>query len=321
MLRVIMVPLDGSRFAEQALALAVAIARRASAQLHLVTVLPAYPVERPIRESDEYLEKLAEQLRPLVADVSWETIPTHTPAAHESQLTQSVGGLLASHASDRKAGLVVMTTHGRGGLRRAWMGSVADALLRISPAPVLLVKPRDEEFSMAADADPRIPHIVVPLDGSADAERALAVAESVGSLFEARYTLLRVMTLLAYTPGYDSLPDYVPELPNPMSRDAMLAYLQDTAAPLRKRGLTVATEVLPHTSAPMAIADYVAENDGALIVMTTSGAGGVRRLLLGSVADKVIRGAETPVLVCNVQQMPEHGTDVGHAMTTALIGR
>ncbi|MEX0749899.1 MAG: universal stress protein [Dehalococcoidia bacterium] len=61
--------------------------------------------------------------------------------------------------------------------------------------------------------------------------------------------------------------------------------------------------------------------DGALIAMTTGGAGAMRRLLLGSVADKVMRGAETPVLMCNVHQMPEHGTAVAAGATTSLMAR
>ena len=179
----------------------------------------------------------------------------------------------------------------------------------------LLVRP--DETGQTPQPDPEFRHIVVPLDGSADAERALEFALGVGELFNARYTLLRVMMLLAYTPHYDTVPDYMPELASPMSRDGMERYLEDTAAPLRARGLTVATEVLQHASAPTAIIDYAKQHGGALIAMTTSGAGGVRRMLLGSVADKVIRGAETPVLVCNVHQMPEHGTAMAPGMKTA----
>jgi nucleotide-binding universal stress UspA family protein len=320
MLRVIMVPLDGSRFAEQALPLAVTIARRANARLHLVTVRPAYPVELLGTEADEYLEKLAEQLRPEVADVSWRTLLGENPLAYLPPVTQGVGEILAQQATEQEVGLVVMTTHGRGGLRRAWLGSVADALVRLSPAPVLLVKPKDEEFSIAAEADRGIPHIVVPLDGSADAERALEFAVRVGELFDARYTMLRVM-LLAHALHYDSVPDYLPELASPLSRDGMLRYLEETATPLRTRGLSVATAVLQHESAPTAIADYAAQHGGALIAMTTSGAGAMRRLLLGSVADKVMRGAETPVLMCNVHQMPEHGTGVAAGATTSLMAR
>jgi nucleotide-binding universal stress UspA family protein len=321
MLRVIMVPLDGSRFAEQALPLAVTIARRANARLHLVTVRPVYPIETLGAESDSYLGRLAEQLRSQAGDVSWQTMLTYGPVGYPPQVTQSVGDVLASQVEEQQVGLVVMTTHGRGALQRAWMGSVADALLRLSPAPVLLVKPRDEAFSLAAEADRGIPHIVVPLDGSPAAERALEFAVSVGELFNARYTLVRVIMLLPSRLHYDALPDYVPELSGPVSPDEMLRYLEQTAAPLRTRGLSVATEVLKHASAPAAIADYAAQHGGALIVMTTSGAGAMRRLLFGSVADKVIRGAETPVLVCNLHQMREKGTAIAAGATKSLMAR
>lgn len=321
MLRVIMVPLDGSRFAEQALPLAVTVARRAGARLHLVAVRPAYPVDFLGAEADGYLEKTADQLRPEVKDVSWRSLLSEGPLAYPPPASNSVAEVLSRHGAEEDVGLVVMTTHGRGGLRRAWLGSVADSLVRLSHAPVLLVKPKDEEFSSAADADRGIPHIIVPLDGSADAERALEFAVGIGELFGARYTLLRVMMLLAYTPHYDSLPDYIPELASPMSRQGMEKYLEDTAAPLRARGLTVATQVLQHASAPTAIVDHAELHGGALIAMTTSGAGGMRRLMLGSVADKVLRAAEMPVLVCNVHQLVEHGTAVATGAATAITAR
>lgn len=319
MLRVIMVPLDGSRFAEQALPLAITVARRANARLHLVTVRSAYSAKLQGQEAGEYLAHLAEQLRPEVRDVSWRPLLTESSLAYPPSVTQGVAEILTRHAAEQKADLIVMTTHGRGGLPRAWLGSVADALVRLSPAPVLLVKPKDVSFTIAAEADRGIPHIVVPLDGSNDAERALEFALSVGDLFNAHYTLVRVMMLLAYTPHFDSA-EHLPEHASPMSRDSVLGYLEQIAAPLRARGLSVATEVLQDTSAPMAIANYAAHHGVALIAMTTSGAGAMRRLLLGSVADKVMRAAETPVVVCNVHRMPEHGTAVVPGAKTSMVG-
>jgi nucleotide-binding universal stress UspA family protein len=307
MLRLIMVPLDGSRFAEQALPLALALARRASAKLHLVAVRPSFPLDFAGTEADEYLERVRTQIESELPGAITHRVLFNEMGGLEypPPASNSVADLLARHAEEKDAGMVIMTTHGRGGLRRAWLGSVADSLARLSSVPVLMVKPHDENFGLAADADRGIQHVIIPLDGSASAERAIPFAIDVGQLFGARYTLLRVMMTLAYTPHHDTLGDYIPELTSPLSRQSIEKYLEDVADPLRKRGLSVATHVAEHGSAAPAIVDYAATHGGSLIAMSTSGAGGMRRLFLGSVADKVVRIADVPVLVCNVHRFAE----------------
>src|SRR5690606_17862861 len=84
-------------------------------------------------------------------------------------------------------------------------------------------------------------------------------------------------------------------------RRAAADYLDRVAADLRGDGLTVETAVVEDTSPAPAITDYANEHDVETIAITTSGAGGIRRLLFGSVADKVVRNGEVPVLVCNVR--------------------
>jgi nucleotide-binding universal stress UspA family protein len=311
MLRLIMVPLDGSRFAEQALPLALALARRSGAKLHLVSVRPSFPLDFAGTEADEYLERVTKQIESeLPGNITHRVLFNEMGGlSYPPPASNSVADLLSRHAEEKDAGLVVMTTHGRGGLRRAWLGSVADSLARLSSAPVLLVKPHDESFGIAAEVDRGLQHIVIPLDGSANAERAIPFAIDVGELFGAHYTLLRVMMTLAYTPHHETLGDYVPELASPMSRPSIQQYLEELAEPLRQRGLEVTAHVVEHGSAPRAIVEYAATHGAALIAMSTSGAGGMRRLFLGSVADKVVRSADIPVLVCNVHRFaetPEH---------------
>jgi len=139
----------------------------------------------------------------------------------------------------------------------------------------------------------------VPLDGSARAEKILESATSLGALWEAEYVLARVVApvpvagldLAGYAPGGLDLPE--------MERRLQQAhdYLDGVAARLRGRALRVRTSVLVHRHPAVGIHE-AAETEGAdLIALATRGHGGLKRLLLGSVADKVIRAASTPVLV------------------------
>jgi nucleotide-binding universal stress UspA family protein len=322
MLRLVMVPLDGSRFAEQALPLALGVARRSGAKLHLVAVRPSFPVDFDGLGADSYLEHVISQIESeYPGGIDYAVIRDELGAlAYPPPAPDSVAGMLARHAEELHAGLVLMSTHGRGGLRRAWLGSVADALVRLSSVPVLLVKPHDDQFSIAAAADRGLDHILVPLDGSANAESALPLALELGEVFGAHYTLLRVMVPLPYTAQYDVLAGaYLDQPSYPTQREAAETYLEEIAAPLRSRGLSVATQVVQHGSAAAAIVEHAGAHAVSLIVIASSGAGRVRRLLLGSVADKVVRGADIPVMVSNVHRMAEAGEHVTTAGVESVI--
>src|SRR5688500_16609867 len=144
MLERILLPLDGSLFSEQALHVAARIAWRANAELHLVKVRPlatgllsadpqaaAATLQRESAGDREYLERVAARLRAPGRRV------------HTNVLTGTPTIALSGYVTDTQIDLVVMTTHGRGGLSRAWLGSVADRLVRTTSVPVLLLRPRD----------------------------------------------------------------------------------------------------------------------------------------------------------------------------------
>lgn len=299
----VMVPLDGSMFAEQALPMAVAVARRSESGLDLVRVRTASWPDSDLDGAAGYTQNLAEQLETRIPGNVTPWVLTEDAAAlqYPPPAPDSVADILARHTRDRDIELVIMATHGRGGVQRAWLGSVADSFARIAPRPVLLLRPHGEDFDPAVDAARGIRHILVPLDGSETAEQAIPRARRLGQGFRARYTLLRVVSPLSQQysgVGYGAYPlAYV----TPMSRRAAADYLDRVAADLREDGLTVDTSVVQHTSPAAAIIDYATQNDVDAIAITTSGAGGIRRLLLGSVADKVVRNGAVPVLVCNVR--------------------
>jgi nucleotide-binding universal stress UspA family protein len=299
MYRSIITPLDGSVFSEHALPLALSIARRTGAGVRLAHVhTPAmaltYPAEYAafdatldiqMRESERaYLDGLAQRLA-----ASWD-VPI-TVALLDGL---PVAGVLHDDARAAGSDLVVMTTHGRTGLSRFWMGSVADALARQATIPTLLVRPREDALDLIHEQD--IKHILIPLDGSRFAEQVLERTIPLGVAMQAEYTLLHAIDPLVadhtgppYTVGLD-------EALYEQIQTGAQNHLDRVAERLRAQSLRVSTRLVAGQPAN-AILTYAREHGVDLIAMATHGRGGISRMVLGSVADKVVRGACAPVLL------------------------
>lgn len=295
MLKSILVPLDGSAFAEEALPTALAIAARESARLELVIaheVLPAYRVQgAPPRDSRLDNEIREERSRYVDAIADWARRSTSVPVT-ATLVAGPIVTTLAEHIGTR-VDLVVMTTHGRGGLSRLWLGSVADGLVRRVAVPVLVIQPGGS----GARAQPpgSFARILLPLDGSPFAEDAIEQAVALGG-HGAEYRLLKVVPLLVTEVLVAKVADVV-HAEAEAERVQMEAYLQHTAHRLRSRGLRVETRTLVHHQPARAILEYAADQGVDLIAIATHGRGVAGRLLVGSVADKVLRGATVPVLI------------------------
>ena len=296
----LLVPLDGSSFAEHALPLALHIAQRAGASLHLAVVVsdPEAPalkarVSTVVQAWQEYLGRIAERVHSVAA------LPINTIILHGDAAAPQISAYAASARID----LVVMTTHGRGALGRFWFGSVAYELLHWLPTPLLQVKPNDGP--VAWEHAPALQHIILPLDGSLLAEQILESAVTFGSLMGAGYTLLRVISDIPLgTPMLDSISlsaatsQLLAEVRTVQEqvRKAAQDYLEATAARLRTRGLRVQTRVVEGSDPGNAILD-AAQVDTDLIALETQGRRGLSDMLLGSVARKIIHGAPVPILV------------------------
>lgn len=289
----ILVPLDGSTFAESALPLALEVGRRDGATLDLVTVhepVPSFAYDEWERAAREWSEQYLADVRQRLGD-------EHGVVLKSTVLSGRVAEALEQRARDTDADLVVMATHGRGAFTRAWLGSVADALVRHAPCPVLLVRPeRDERFEITGTRTVR--SVLVALDGSELSEQMLPAAVALGEAFDAAYLLGRVV---AYPVEIASpyLPHTV-QMNQEIVEDAVKAaqgYLEDRAHPLRERGLRADTAVLVDAQAGHGILRLAEENEVDIIAMATHGRGGFSRAVLGSAADKVVRGAHRPVLV------------------------
>jgi nucleotide-binding universal stress UspA family protein len=190
-----------------------------------------------------------------------------------------------------------MTTHGRGPLSRFWLGSVADEFIRKTSVPVLLVRPKEGTLDLSQE--PVVRRVLIPLDGSGLAEQILGPAVALGSLMNADYTLLRVVCPPLFT-VYDPAAVAVSPVDQTSleeERTQAQAYLDQVAQRLRARSLPVCTQVLVGMQPHQAILEEVQAQGVDLIALATHGRKGLTRLLLGSIADKLVRGAGVPVLV------------------------
>jgi nucleotide-binding universal stress UspA family protein len=312
MLQSILVPLDGSTFGEQALPLAVSVARRAGAALRLLHVEP--PVgsiyeEPPLLAEHPSLEARMRHRRRHSGQSYLKGLlqrfPEPRPAPATCVVTEGeVAQTIRDQAALAGADLLVITTHGRGPLGRLWLGSVADELVRSLSVPILLVRPTDAGPDFVTE--PVFKHLLVPLDGTALAEQMLEPAADLGSLMGAGLTLMRVIKPVGpagFLPDGDTLGEQTRELIERTQReenrlwDEAGNYLEAVAERLRGRSLRVRTRVAVEPHPAVALLEEARRQRTDLIALATHGRRGLSRMLLGSVADKVVRGSSLPVLV------------------------
>ncbi len=299
MFRSILVPLDGSQFAEAALPIAESIARRTGATLDIVRSHEPFEPDRPADcwtpHYDPREEAAHQALEQAYLDTTVHTLREKSTICVKSALVEGavVSGLL-KRARAVDADLIVMATHGRGPVGRFLLGSVADQLLRHAAIPVLLLRCGDDSQACAA---PEFDHILIPLDGSRLAERVLAPAIRIGRLTNARYTLVRVVKHGFHPFGATGASDGNLIRHDESERRILDAarYLERIAVRLRLESPRVEKVVLEGEAADAILHEAAARNVD-LIAIATHGRGGLKRLLLGSVADKVIRSTSTPVL-------------------------
>jgi nucleotide-binding universal stress UspA family protein len=275
--------------------MAVAIAERARARLKLVLVHkpsvmmepgPAYAkVELALQKADrEYLKNVTARVRERLGRAVSSAMIEGT----------SVVQTLSVYMKELGAELVIMTTHGRGGVRRAWLGSVADQLIRGSEIPVIVIRPGEKE----ARVDAGFKEIVVALDGSPLAEAALEPAMAVARLWDSEIFLMQVVEPVILTDSaHLTFPSGYSDMATAIRREAAQDYIQDVAERLRESGVRATGAAVVGGAVSETIIDLAAPERISLMAVATHGRGGLKRLLLGSVADKLVRGAKVPVLV------------------------
>ena len=256
----VIVPVDPTRSPTFAISIAASLARQAGLDLELVAVPPLGLA------SDAYL-------RARVQDA----IAAGAPQARGNLLVTAgtPATAIVDWAERSDTVLVCMATHGRGRVGDVVLGSVSAAVVRRSSVPVLLVGPA------VRAAGHRVRRLVVCLDGSELAERAVPVAAELAGRLDAGVVLVRVVPHERGRPGPGGVSD--------------LGYLHDVAE--RIPDVPVAFEPVYDREPARAIARYVSGHDDTVVVMGTHGRSGLQQLVLGSVARGVVHRADCPVLV------------------------
>jgi nucleotide-binding universal stress UspA family protein len=292
MFKDIMLPVDGSHFSELALPLAVRIAKRSDARLHLVRVhVPAVPTAEAA-VSDNYDELVRDWERDALNVACARARDAGVNATSELLEGPVVAGL-QRYIEAAGIDLVVMTTHGRSGIKRAVMGSVAEQCVRKTEIPILLIHPRSEQDAVATDLA-TMKRILVQLDGSEESEAVLPHVIGLARLSGAHLILARVASApfdIAVTIGPEALRDYLERMRE--EADQYLAGIQKTMPD----DLEVSRTSLTAERAPEGIMTAAQEQHADMIAMATHGRSGWARIAVGSVAETVLHKSTTPVLL------------------------
>lgn len=307
MVATVVVPLDGSELAEQALPWAQALAERNGATLRLVHIVDASTefgawsmgggaaigaeINEWLADGERYLAEAAARIG--------------TSGGHPVETEVRLGG--ASHEMRDLLNtvpdpVVVMCSHGRSGVRRALLGSVAQRIVHDSPCPVLVLKMHEDG---ATTGTPAFDAVTIPLDGSAFGEHALdAIVDVLGEATSVH--LVRIVELptvpmsRSISPGmpldYGLVEEYMSA-----SKEEAIAYLQQMQQRLQTRNVTVTSEVREGRIATEILAAAEAQ-PADIIAMATHGRGGLTRLVVGSVAEQVLHETTRPLLLIRPQE-------------------
>jgi nucleotide-binding universal stress UspA family protein len=293
----LLVPLDGSPLAEQAVGQAMAISRACGASVDLLFVHEPGPFENVrsdapgggewATQAERYLKALGEELGTSTGARVTHTVLQGDPAR-----------VICDRAAD--VDLIVMTSHGRTGLSRAWLGSVADAVMRHAKTPVLILRPLGGATAHRGEAHQVFKHILIPLDGLSTEIVPPAIA--LAKCGNARVTLLRIVQPLPQIAVDASVPYLaVSGALDPSATKEISDAAREQIAGIARRlhddtGLETTSRVIVDSQVATSILAFAEANEIDVIAMS-SHTGAVSRLFLGSVADKVARGSEVPVLV------------------------
>jgi len=239
-------------------------------------------LEDQSQRSAEYLGKIAKTLNGVEVKT-------------RGQKGEAAEVIVATAAADKNT-LIVMATHGRSGLNRFLLGSIAEKVLRASVNPLLLVKAN--ELIVTAGETP-LTSIVVPLDGSDLAESVLPVVTELAQKLDLEVVLVRAYAIPygAYSTGegfYD--PVHLEALLR-MLKQETFDYLERTVAAIMRKGLTKVSFVAREGLSADEIIKFARETPANLVAMSTHGRSGVKRWVLGSVTEAVVRHCGDPVLV------------------------
>ena len=290
----IVIPLDGSQVAEQVLPYARFLAKKLAIPVHLLQVIDpdvvsllANPgqgryidtiVDDLTRESRAYLESIAKS----IAGKSVQCLVEKGKAED----------ILIEQAAADKDSLMIMATHGRSGIQRWLLGSVADKVLHGATNHVFLIRATDQGKSAGESV---LKTVVVPLDGSPLAEQVLPHVADLAKRLGLQIILTRAYALpSAVAP--DAYGTYTEELINQLETETR-EYLAGKIEGLKEKGLENITTVPDFGYGAEEIIKLARQTPDNFIAMCSHGRSGIRRWVLGSVTERVVQHSGDPVLI------------------------
>jgi len=316
MFRHLLIPLDGSRLAEFALPIALTLSQTLGSEITLIHIIERNPPgeihgERHLAREEEavaYLNQVARQNFPPGIKVTTHVhteeealadAPAFLGVQREAPAVQGVSNVarsIAEHASELAPDLIVMCTHGEGGVRDLVVGSIAQQVIGQGKTPILLLHPQN------ADAAPltALHTFLVALDGKPEHDQALQVAGELAKCFGASLHLLTVIPTLRTVSGEYAatgllLPGTTSAMLN-LTEEYTAESLEQRAAVWRKQGLTVKAWIRRGDPVQQILA-AAADEKVDLIVLGTHGKTGVGAFWAGSVAPKVVSSTHVPLLL------------------------
>lgn len=297
-----LIPLDGSKLAENVLPYARTLAGAMDLRIELLSVVDTMDfartthaghvrdfdpiIEAAVREGEQYLENVARSF----------TGSTVNCVVEQGQADQ----IIIEKAAGDKETLIGMATRGRSGIHRWLMGSVAEKVLRGATNPLLLVRGNEEGKS---DGVANLKSIIVPLDGSKVAETVLPRAIELAKKLRLEIVLTRAYQIPLSSAYARADAPYIPNsdaLLNVVKEEAG-AYLEAKVNELKQNGIEKVSSILLVGSGADEIIDLARTTPDNLIAMCTHGRSGVKRWALGSVTEKVVRHSGDPVLVVRAE--------------------
>ena len=290
----ILVPLDGSRFSESVLPYARFFAKALKAPMSLLYVVEPEALMPVVSGGGRYDDLLTAEtqyrgdyLRNIATSFS------DVPAVDRRVDVGKPAEVITDRAAAEAETLIAMATHGRSGIKRWLLGSVAGKVLHATANPLLLV--RTDEILKNGDTVV-LRKVIVPLDGSKVAEAILPHAVEFSEKMNLEIVLLRIYV----SPKPDHVLQYQHTLDRlwEQMRNEAQTYLEETARQLSGNGVrNVSTVLLDGDVAEEKIIDVARNTPQSLIAICTHGRTGVGRWVLGSIADRVVRHSERPVLI------------------------
>jgi nucleotide-binding universal stress UspA family protein len=292
-----LIPLDGSQTAEQVLPYARFLAGKRKNPVELMGIIDIAAIATHISEArGRYLDTLVAESERASEEYLKEVAKSfHGINVKCTVLKGSPADVIIERAQSDKNTLVAMATHGRSGVERWLLGSVAEKVLRALTNPLLLVRAGKGGKS---EGETSLKSVIVPLDGSPLAETVLPCVVELGKALNFEVILLRAYAVpyQVYGTAEDYYLSNYDELLAQL-KDEAVTYLEKKVGELKSQGLSRVSFVAPEGLGADEIISLGRKTPDNLIAMCTHGRSGVKRWVLGSVTEKVVRHSGDPVLV------------------------